>query len=73
MEENENENENEEVEVEVEKKVVKKENIYSVEEVTTQSEEQIVDSEGKAISDRELLVRIYNDVLKLKKGIIGKL
>lgn len=64
--------ENEEVEVEVEKKVVKKKmSVYAVKNVAVETAEQIYDSEENPISDREMLVKIYNDIKRLKEGLLG--
>jgi len=60
-----------EEEVVKEKKVVKPKTDLIIEFVATETAEQIKDSSGNIISDRELLVKIYNDVQKLKRTLVG--
>lgn len=57
-------------EVKEEKKVVKGKGLMVVEVVATETAEQIKDSDGVVISDRELLVRVFNDVQKVKKALL---
>lgn len=54
----------------VKKKVIKNKGFMVVENIATETAEQIFDSDKNAVSDRELLTRIYNDIQKLKKALL---
>ena len=63
--------EHEKVDLEVEEKVVKKKkNVFEVKNVSVETAEQIYDSDENPVSDREMLVKIYNDVKRLLNGLL---